>query len=238
MLGSKHYQFGMANISENLSGIAPKAAAWLLNLTTEMMSQLPQIVLGIFIFTAALYYFLTQSRSIRKTILDFDLLLPAQLDRIIFVVQKSSYVTLITTAVIGSVQASIVGLAAWFCGYHEFFLVLLLTFFMSLIPVIGAAPMAFILSALSFMQGDISSGIAMLITGVIAGSIDNILKPMMVSAQDEDIHPVISLVAVIGAVMIYGFPGLLLGPVLTQLSFRIIPILFIDPKFKEEGEGA
>ena len=229
---------GMGNISENVSGAAPKAAAWLLGLTTTMASQLPEIILGIFIFTAALYYFLTQSRVIKKSIRDFELLKQDQLDRIIQTVQRSSYATLIMTASLGSLQALIVSTAAWFCGYTEFFMVLLLTFIMSLIPVIGAAPMAIILSLLSFVQGDVTAGIALIVTSIIAGSIDNVLKPYMVSSQDDDIHPVISLVALIGAVIVYGFPGLILGPVLTQLRFRIIPILFMDPKFKKEGEGS
>ncbi len=225
--------WGIGNLAENTSGLPAKAATWILGLTTSIAAQLPEIILSIFIFLAALYYFLTEAKTIKKSILDFDLLAKGQLDQIIEVVQKSSYVTLITTLIIGSIQAVIVAVAAYFCGFNEFFLVFLLTFFMSLVPVIGAAPMAVLLSIFSFIQGDLGAGIALVITAVIAGSIDNILKPILFSSQDDMIHPVVSLIALIGAIIIYGFPGLLLGPVLTQLVFRIIPILFMKEETKE-----
>lgn len=231
-------QFGIDGVANDPSGMASKAAAWVLGLTTAVVTQLPEIIIGIFIFSCALYYFLTQARSLKKTILAFDLLGEDQLNGIISVVQKSSYITLVMAGTIGTVQALIVSVFAWFCGYHEFFLVFLLTFFMSLIPVIGAAPMAVVISILSFVQGETGAGITMLIAAIIAGSIDNILKPLMVSSQDDDIHPVITLIALIGAVIVYGFPGLLLGPVLTQLSFRIIPILFVSKELaQKEGES-
>lgn len=220
-------QLGFGNISEESAGLAAKAAGWVLEMTTAMIAQLPQIVLGIFIFSCALYYFLTQARSLKKTILAFDLLDSDQLNSIIAVVQKSSYITLVMAGIIGSTQALTVSIFAWFAGYNEFFLVFLLTFFMSLIPVIGAAPMAILISILSFSQGESGSGVTMLVAGAIAGSIDNVLKPLMLSSQEDDTHPVVTLIALIGAVIIYGFPGLLLGPVLTQLTFRIIPILFV-----------
>lgn len=212
----------------NAEGYASQAATWVLGATTALVSQIPAIIINTFIFSAALYFFLTQSRNIKKTILNFNLIPPGQLEDLIKVVQNSSHFTLITTIVIGSVQALIVSISAWICGYTEFFIVFLFTFIMSLIPVIGAAPMAVLLGAFSLLQGEYIAGTALIVTAGVAGSIDNIIKPIMVSAQGDLIHPVISLVALIGAVLMYGFPGLLLGPVLTQLSFRIIPILYFE----------
>jgi predicted PurR-regulated permease PerM len=56
---------------------------------------------------------------------------------------------------------------------------------------------------------------------------------LLVSSNEEELHPIISLVAIIGAIIVYGIPGLLLGPILTQVAFRIIPLLM--PKTKLEA---
>ncbi len=46
------------------------------------------------------------------------------------------------------------------------------------------------------------------------------------SGGADDLHPVLSLLALIGAIIVYGAAGILLGPILTQLALKIVPILF------------
>ena len=111
-----------------------------------------------------------------------------------------------------------------FCGFHEFLVIFVITFFFSLVPLIGAAPIAFFLSVLSFFQDHIGAGITLLVATAITSSIDNIIKPMML--KTEEVHPALSLLALIGAILIYGPIGILLGPVLTSLVFKIGSILF------------
>jgi predicted PurR-regulated permease PerM len=210
----------------DVSGLLQTAGTWLVGGTTAFVASLPEFVLGLFVFTATLYFFLTESKTIKKVTLHLDLLAPAELNKVIHVVQRSSYVSFVSTLIIGAIQATTVALAALFCGYREFFIVFVVTFVVALIPVIGAAPVAIFLSLLSFLQGEIGAGIGLAVASVVAGSIDNLIKPLIVNSSDEDLHPVISLVALIGGLIVYGIPGLLLGPVLTQLAFGIIPILF------------
>jgi predicted PurR-regulated permease PerM len=143
------------------------------------------------------------------------------------VVQQTSYITLVAHAIIGSVQSMIVAIGGLIFGYSEFLLLFVITFFTSLIPVIGASPVAIVLAVISLAQGEIKSAIGLAVVAIIAGSIDNILKPYIVSQSgDEELNPVIALIAIIGAVIVYGLPGLLLGPILTTLAFKIVPILF------------
>ncbi len=210
----------------DVSSLLSEAGRFLVTYTTAFVGYLPAFILGLFIFTAALYFFLTESKNIKKSISHLDLLTPGELDKIIHVVQRSSYVSFISTVIIGALQAVTVAIAAAICGYTEFFIVFVITFIFGLIPVIGAAPVAIALSLLSFVQGHFGEGIGLAIAAVVAGTVDNVVKPLIVNAADEELHPVVSLIALIGGVLVYGIPGLLLGPVLTQLAFKIIPILF------------
>ncbi len=206
--------------------IISNAGTFVLNGATAFASNLPDFFMNLFVFTAALYFFLTESREIKKSILKLDMLPAREVNQFIQVLQRSSYISTVSTLIIGALQAFIVSVAAYFCGYTEFIIVFVITFFVSLIPVVGAAPVALVLSMLSFMTSDYVPAIVLLVTAVVAGSIDNIIKPIIVNGADDDLHPVMSLLAVIGAVLVYGMPGLILGPVLTQLTFKIIPILF------------
>lgn len=214
------------NIIPNQGEVFSRAGAWVVAGSTELVARFPEIILGFFIFSAALYYFLMESKAIKRFVSSLDLLTQSDLDQIITQVQKSSYTSLVVNSCIGGVQASVVSLGALICGFSEFLIIFVITFVCSFVPVIGAAPVALLLGVISFAQGSTGAGIGLLVVAVIAGTIDNILKPLMMSSAEEELHPVVSLIIIIGAIIMYGFPGLLLGPVLISLMIRILPILF------------
>lgn len=202
------------------------AGSWLMTSSTAVASRAPEFVLALFVFSCALFFFLTESRSIGKAMERLDLLSVKELREIVRIIQQTSFITLISTASIGTVQALLVALAGWITGFSEILLIFIFTLMFSFIPVVGAAPGAVVLALLCFFQSDVSGGIVMLVAAGIVGVTDNILKPIILKGTDEDLNPVISLLAIIGAVMMYGLPGLLLGPILMRLTFKIIPILF------------
>ncbi len=220
--------FGMQSteLPQPLS-ILTKALTWLMNQASVIAGSVPELVLSLFVFSIALYYFLTEARSIRLAFVRMRILDRDELDEIISIIKKSSYRTLIASAVIGTVQGSIVAFGALAFGYNEFILVFIITFFVSFIPVIGAAPVAGVLALISLVNGAFGAAIGLAIVAVVAGSVDNLLKPYLVSSANEStVHPVVSLLAIVGAVIVYGIPGLLLGPILMELAVKIVPVFF------------
>lgn len=197
-----------------------------IELMTAFAGGLPVFILNFFVFTLALYFFLTQAKRIKAAIGGLDLLTLDQLDQLVTAVQNSSYRSLVTTTLIGLIQASVVSVFAWGCGYTEFLVIFVGTFFCSMIPIIGAGPVAFILAVLSFAQEQYTEVIVLILATLIAGSIDNILRPFLVAGTESKIHSAVSLVALVGAIMFYGMPGLLLGPILLELAFVVVPILY------------
>ncbi len=209
----------------------PKAGSAILTYTAGFATSAPEFILNLFIFSLALYFFLTESRMVRRAFSSLRILHEQELDELIRVTQRSSYTTLVVSATIGAIQASVVAVGGLIFGYKEFFLVFVITFFTSFIPVIGAAPVAVLLSLLSFIQGEMGAGIGLLVVAIVAGSVDNVIKPWIVaSSSEENLNPIISLVAIIGAIIVYGLPGLLLGPILMELALKIVPILYGDKK--------
>jgi len=209
-----------------LGDIFSRGSQTVASFATDFIAAIPDKTLSLLVFLGSLYYFLVESATIKRTFVNLRILKKTELNQMIEIVKKSSYITIIASALIGALQASIVAVFAYFCGYKEFMILFVLTFLFSLIPVVGAAPVAVLLSLLSFLQGQNGAGIAMIVGSIIAGSIDNIVKPIIVSSSSEDLHPVLSLLALVGAIIVYGAPGILLGPILTQLALKVVPILF------------
>ena len=57
------------------------------------------------------------------------------------------------------------------------------------------------LAIAAFIMGNSGNGIGLLVITVIAGSIDNIIKPYMVSSKEAGTHPIIALIGIIGAII-------------------------------------
>ncbi len=197
---------------------------------TKLIAKIPQFALSLFVFFLALYYFLNESRQVRSLIVKFDLVSEAEMNKIISIIKSSSFRTLIASIIIATVQALVIAVFGYFSGFPDFFLVFIVAFIFALIPVVGSSPVSIFLALISFIQGNNSAGIAMIVAFMLASSLDNLIKPLILNSANDDIHPIILLLALIGGILVYGAPGILLGPVLTQLAFNILTILSFDEK--------
>lgn len=192
--------------------------------STEFLSQLPSILLATFVFTIFVFFLLLRSSRIKEFVIRYSVFNSDLTNALINVSKYSCSTTLFSTLVIGLIQASIIGLGSLILGEGDFWLVLTVTFFVSFIPVIGAAPVGFFLSILAFIGGRTGSGIGLAIIATIAGSIDNILKPLLVGRENK-ISPIIGFTCVVGAIIMIGLPGLLIGPVVMNLFVGTSSIL-------------
>jgi predicted PurR-regulated permease PerM len=204
----------LSNYSDEIGGFA-----------TRIVAQLPAVALSFIVFFLALYYFLNESNKVKSMFFKFDLLSESEINQIIRIIKRSSYLTLVASVLIGILQAFIITVFAYFCGFTDFIVVFIITFITSLIPVVGSGPVALFLMLISFIQGDTGAGLGMMVALGIASSVDNLIKPLILNSASENLHPIVSLLALVGAILVYGPPGILLGPILTQLAFNILPIL-------------
>ncbi|MGZ3772276.1 MAG: AI-2E family transporter [Pseudobdellovibrionaceae bacterium] len=209
------------NISED---VLNKVGAILLKKSTEFLGQLPSTLLATFVFAILVFLLLLRSAKIKEFVVRNSVLNRELTEKLIHISKYSCSATLFSTLVIGTIQACIIGLGSLIFGEGDFWLVLTVTFFVSFIPVIGAAPVGFLLAILAFIGGRIDSGIGLVVVATIASSIDYILKPLLVGKENK-ISPVIGFTSVVGAVFMVGLPGLLIGPVVMNLFIGTSPLL-------------
>jgi len=95
-----------------------------------------------------------------------------------------------------------------------------LTFFLSVVPM--GPPLVWVPAAIwLFYQGSIGWGIFMIIWGLGVSSIDNVLKPLIIS-RGSDMPFVLILFGIVGGALAFGFIGVFLGPTLMAIGFRVL----------------
>lgn len=217
-------------VREMLDNILHKAGAFLFEASSQFISSAPSVIFNTLLFLLFLVVLLAQASDFKKFVIKYSPLEEPLTEKFVQVLKISCSTTLFSTFVIGVIQATIIGLGSLIFKEGDFWIVTPVTFVLSFIPVIGASPVGFVLAILAFIGGRTGSGIGMTIFSIISGSIDNVLKPMLMGGKDIKVSPLIGFTCVLGAIIMLGLPGLLIGPVIMNVFVRMTPLLIPELK--------
>ena len=118
------------------------------------------------------------------------------------------------------VQAVMAGIGFVLAGVPGVGVLTLLTFFLSVVPM--GPPLVWIPAAFwLFHQGSTGWGIFMVIWGIGVSSIDNFVKPWLIS-RGSDMPFLLILFGVLGGAIAFGFIGVFIGPTLLAVGYRIL----------------
>jgi predicted PurR-regulated permease PerM len=115
---------------------------------------------------------------------------------------------------IGYVIIGVPGAMVWFVA----------TCIASMMPVVGAALIYVPLTIMFFAKGEAGKGIAMALWGFgLIGLVDNLFR-FILNKKLGDIHPLITIFGVIAGVQLFGFIGLIFGPLLISMFILLLRI--------------
>ncbi len=174
-----------------------------------------------FVFLYTMYFFQMDGAKLIKKILYY---LPLNSDDESLMLNKFTSVTRATlkgSLLIGILQGGLAGLAFAVAGIDNAVFWGTIMAVLSIIPSIGSAlvwiPAAIILIA----QGSVAAGVGLLIfCGVVVGSLDNVLRPILVG-KDTKMHELMIFFGTLGGIMMFGISGIFIGPLIASLFVTI-----------------
>lgn len=98
------------------------------------------------------------------------------------------------------------------------------TCFTAMLPIVGAAAVYVPMGIFLIAGGQTWQGVAVLVYGFgVVGTSDNLFR-MMLAKKIGDVHPLITIFGVIVGVNLFGFIGLIFGPLLISLLIVLLKI--------------
>ena len=180
------------------------------------------IAIGIMYFM--LYYMLINRKSLRQSMLTY---IPLGEENLRIIGDESNQLVksnALGIPLVAIVQGIIALIGFLIFGVPDPFFWFVITAIGSMIPFIGTAIGILPAAILLFAQGNDWQGVAILIYGfVVVGSTDNIIR-LYVLERLASVHPLITLFGVIVGVPLFGFIGLIFGPLLISLFLLILKI--------------
>jgi predicted PurR-regulated permease PerM len=201
-----------------------KIGTWLAGLLPKILGATFNSLSTIFFMYFILYFMFVNGKAMEKTL---QVYMPFRSDNV-GLVEKEVHSMVVANAVgipvVAFVQG-LVGLVGYLViGVKEPFFWFGITCIAGMLPVIGAA-LAYIPLIIIFLaNGQLWQGLAMFIFGFgVIGTVDNVMRFSLLR-KIGDVHPLITVFGVIAGVSLFGFIGLIFGPLLISLLLLLIRI--------------
>lgn len=199
---------------------------YFLDFFRNVLTGLPKVFLFLVVMILCVYSFLNRSQQIKIVFQNLTGLSEVKMNKVVNAFIVDSRQVYFTNLATGTIQSLVIAGSVSILRVGEFFLVFFITLILSFIPIIGAAPTAFIFAILSFIRHQSTVAIILLIVGIFTGIIDNILRPWLASLGESRTPPIISFVCVLGGALWLGFPGLFIGLLLGSIAYDTLPIFW------------
>lgn len=198
----------------------------LANLAGKMVSTTLTTVANTFIMYFVLWFMLMKVGSLEKWILRHIPLRPKNRQRLM---RESNQVVIsnaVGIPVLGAVQGIVAMIGYFMFGVEKPVLWGIITGISSVIPFVGTMAAWVPLVILKFAGGDTTNGVWLLVWGLVAiGGSDNIFR-FILQKYMADIHPLITVFGVIVGLGLFGFLGLIFGPLLISIFLLLIRIYY------------
>ncbi|HMH34697.1 MAG TPA: AI-2E family transporter, partial [Puia sp.] len=207
---------------ENLHQLTSWSAVNLQKLVGATFNSLITIVFTYFI----LYFMLIGGRKMESYLIEW---MPMKNENVLMLRHETN--ALVYSNAIGipliAIFQGLLGLIAYlFLGVQEPLFWFIITCIASMLPVVGATLAYVPVAILLFANGMNVKGVIMLIYGFgIISTIDSVFR-FWLQKKIGDVHPLITAFGVILGLNLFGFIGLIFGPILISLFLLLVKIYF------------
>lgn len=203
---------------ENLSFVPRAGTSIMQTLVSALSSMLINSVIAIFV----LYFMLVSYDSMGRVVME---ILPfSEENKNIFREETKSIVlsNAVGIPVVAITQGFLAYVGYMFFGVNNALVYAVLVAFTTIIPVVGTSLVWVPIGIAALLQGDIVRGILLLGYGLlIIGGSDAILR-FVLQKRLANIHPLITFFGVIIGLSMFGFWGIIFGPLLLSLLILLI----------------
>ena len=209
---------GLKVLSGDIAIILPK---WGIETVQSVAQSVYSLAINSIVLIFILYFLFISGRKIESIIRD---MLPLK-EKNKNAVLHEAKVMIRANAVGIPLLAVIVGglsLIGYFIfGVSDPFFYAMLTAFASIVPLIGSALVWLPLGISMILADNLSGGIGLLLYGAVIFGIDSLIRSML-QKRLTNVHPIITVFGIIVGLKLFGFWGIIFGPVLLSLLYLCI----------------
>jgi predicted PurR-regulated permease PerM len=198
-----------------------RAATTVTNLVLAALAQVPELLLHAGLALLACYFFLVDGRRL-VVWLSGKVPLPPQILEVLQLSFRESAGAVVLASLAAAGAQTIVTLVSFLAlGVPAAYVAAGLAFIFAWVPMLGVAPVY--LSGIVWLWFERGPWFALALfgAGCVAGVVDNIVRPAVLQGRQQ-MHPMVSLLAIFGGIAIFGIFGAFVGPILAAVFIALM----------------
>ena len=226
---------GFTFISPNsMSNLIDRATAFLPTLINTTTNLLANLVLMLFL----LYYILINGSEIERYLYKITPLKDENIQLLASETKKMIKANAFGIPIISTIQGAFATLGYFLFGIQDYVIWGLLTGIFAFIPIIGTFVIWGPLVVYLYSNGQTWQATGLLIySGVVTGNVDYLARITLLR-RIGDVHPVLTILGVIVGLSLFGFIGLIFGPLLISYITVIFKIYVNEFGFDKEANAS
>ncbi len=200
---------------------------WVVSGIATFVRSTTQFIVKLFIMVLTMFFLFRDGKQLLEKIIHLTPL-EDKYDREIFEkFREVSYSALVSSLITGLVQGLVAGIAFAIVGV-PYILFGIATVFASFIPFVGVSIVWVPVSIYLLLIGKWPFAIFMFLYGALVISmIDNLLRPLLMKGRTQ-IHPMLLFFAIFGGIMLFGFWGIIFGPLIISVALTLLHIYEVE----------
>jgi predicted PurR-regulated permease PerM len=204
-----------------------KATAYITNVMPSVLGGTLSTLLSLTLMYFTLYFMLTKSKEMESFVYEY---IPLKDENIAWIGKEMNmlvYNNALAVPLIALLQG-IVGLIGYLIfGAPDPWFWFVITAITSMLPFVGAAAAYIPLGIYMLSTGPQWQGIAVLLWGfLVIGLVDNVFR-IVIQKKWGDVHPLITAFGVLIGINLFGFVGLIFGPIIIAM-FLLLTKIYIN----------
>jgi predicted PurR-regulated permease PerM len=202
---------------EEVISFAKKLAGPAVEALTDIVQFLFRLAAGIFFVTLSIFFFFRDGPAATRAIRELIPMSDADRDTILGDIQGAINAAVRGGLVTALVQGILGFIILFILGIEKPVLLACAMALASLIPLVGTAVIWGPIAVWLAIDGEIVKALILVGYGVLViGMADNFLRPLLVGRHMEA-HPLLLFFGTLGGIALFGFAGIVLGPVVVAL---------------------
>jgi predicted PurR-regulated permease PerM len=194
----------------------------IVGLAPDIIGSVGEISIGLVIMLFVMFYGFTDGERFLSRLKELLPLDPDLKESLFYEVRTITQAVLYGQVMTALIQGTLGAIGLLIFGIQNWIFWGAIMIIMAFLPVLGT-PIIWVPAAVGLiLDGETGRGIGLLIFGsVLVVGIDNFFRPRLVSGRTK-VHPVLILIGVLGGLKIFGFVGMLVGPLILALLVALI----------------
>jgi predicted PurR-regulated permease PerM len=209
------------NLMDSLAAAGQQVMGALASTSGAVLSGVVLVIVNVIVTLFALFFFLRDAPAIVRLIREVLPFRDGERDRVLKQVGDLIFASVIAGLAVASIQGMLGGIAFWLIGIHAPVVWGTIMAFFALIPVAGAWVVWLPVALWLLATGEITRGLILIAIGAgVVGTVDNILRPLLLSGRSS-MNGLVTFIALLGGVAAFGFIGLVFGPVVVAMAMAL-----------------